>query len=203
MNCIKVGRLIQSLRKDKRMTQKELALLMNISDKTISKWERGLGCPDVSLLGELSNILGVNIEMILSGDLNPNEQDEGNMKNVKFYACQSCGNIMTSTGASSISCCGRILESLLSKTENDEHKITVHEIEEDYFVTIKHEMSRDHYISFVAYISYDRVMLIKLYPEQLAEVRFPKMHGGTLYMYCNRHGLWKYEKKKLGLGRVT
>lgn len=77
-------------------------------------------------------------------------------------------------GATSISCCGRLLEPLLSKAENDEHEITVHEIEEDYFVTIKHEMSRDHYISFVAYISYDRVMLIKLYPEQLAEVRFPK-----------------------------
>ncbi|WP_261948731.1 helix-turn-helix domain-containing protein [Paenibacillus thiaminolyticus] len=198
-----MGRLIQSLRKEKRMTQKELALLMNISDKTISKWERGLGCPDVSLLGELSNILGVNIEKILSGDLNPNEQDGGNMKNVKFYACQSCGNIMTSTGATSISCCGRLLEPLLSKAENDEHEITVHEIEEDYFVTIKHEMSRDHYISFVAYISYDRVMLIKLYPEQLAEVRFPKMYGGTLYTYCNRHGLWKYEKKKLGSRRVT
>lgn len=203
MDCIKVGRLIQSLRKEKRMTQKELALLMNISDKTISKWERGLGCPDVSLLGELSNVLGVNIEKILSGDLNPNEQDGGNMKNVKFYACQSCGNVMTSTGATSISCCGRILEPLLSKSENDEHEITVHEIEEDYFVTIMHEMSRDHYISFVAYILYDRVMLIKLYPEQLAEVRFPKMYGGTLYTYCNRHGLWKYEKKKLGSRRVT
>lgn len=71
MDCIKVGRLIQSLRKEKRMIQKGLAQLMNISDKTISKWERGLGYPDVSLLGELSNILGVNIEKILSGDLNP------------------------------------------------------------------------------------------------------------------------------------
>jgi transcriptional regulator with XRE-family HTH domain/desulfoferrodoxin (superoxide reductase-like protein) len=203
MDCVKVGRLIQTLRKEKKMTQKELAHLMNISDKTISKWERGLGCPDVSLLGELSSLLGINIEKILSGDLNPNEQDGGNMKNVKFYACQSCGNVLTSTGPTSISCCGRILEPLLPKSENDEHEITVHEIEEDYFVTMMHEMSRDHYISFVAYVSYDRVTLIKMYPEQPAEVRFPKMYSGTLYMYCTQHGLWQYEKNKLGSKRVS
>lgn len=125
------------------------------------------------------------------------------MKNVKFYACQSCGNVMTSTGATSISCCGRILEPLLPTSENDEHEITIHDIEEDYFVTMMHEMSRDHYISFVAYVSYDRVTLIKLYPEQPAEVRFPTMYGGTLYMYCTRHGLRKYEKNKLGSKRVS
>jgi transcriptional regulator with XRE-family HTH domain len=203
MDCNKVGRLILSLRKEKSMTQKDVAHLMNISDKTISKWERGLGCPDVSLLGELSKILGVNIEKILLGELNPNDQDRGNIKHIKFYACQSCGNVMTSTGAISISCCGRILEPMLSKPENDEHEITVLEIEDDYFVTIQHEMSRDHYISFVAYISYDRSLFIKLYPEQNAELRFPKMQGGTLYTYCNRHGLWKHEKMKQGTRRVT
>ncbi|MGW8113996.1 helix-turn-helix domain-containing protein [Caproicibacterium sp. NSD3] len=42
---------------------------MNLSDKTISKWERGLGCPDVSLIGELSNLFEVNIEKILNGNL--------------------------------------------------------------------------------------------------------------------------------------
>ncbi len=174
MDCNKVGRFILSLRKEKSMTQKDLAHLMNISDKTISKWERGLGCPDVSLLGELSKILGVNIEKILLGKLNLNEQDRGNMKHMKFYACQICGNVMNSTGPASISCCGRILEAMLPKPENDEHKITVSEIEDDYFVTIQHEMSRDHYISFVAYISYDRLLFIKLYPEQNVELRFPK-----------------------------
>jgi len=203
MDCIKVGRLIRSLRNEKKMTQKELAHLMAISDKTISKWERGLGCPDVSLLGELSGLLGVNIEKILTGDLNPNEQDGGNMRNMKFYACPSCGNVMTSTGAASLSCCGRRLEPLVARSEDDEHEIAVQEIEDDYFVTLAHEMSRDHYISFVAYISYDRAMLVKLYPEQLAEARFPNMHGGTLYMYCNRHGLWKREIKKSGSRRAS
>ncbi len=202
MDCNKVGKLILSLRKEKGMTQKDLAHLMNISDKTISKWERGLGCPDVSLLGVLSKILGVNIEKILSGELKPNEKDRGNMKHIKFYACQCCDNVMTSTGAINVSCCGRVLEPLLSKPEDDEHEIIVHEIEDDYFVTLQHEMDREHYIAFVAYISYDRLLFIKLYPEQNAELRFPKMHGGTLYAYCNRHGLWKTDKMKQGTRRV-
>ena len=50
MDLSKVGKLISTLRKEKDMTQKQVADLMNISDKAISKWERGLGCPDVSLL---------------------------------------------------------------------------------------------------------------------------------------------------------
>ena len=65
MDCNKVGNLIMTLRKEKGMTQKALADKMNLSDRTISKWERGIGCPDVSLLHELSDILGVNIENIL------------------------------------------------------------------------------------------------------------------------------------------
>lgn len=81
MDCNKVGLLILELRKEKNMTQKEIADAMNISDKTISKWERGLGCPDVSLLSELSHILGVNIEKILQGDLDPNHTDGGRVKN--------------------------------------------------------------------------------------------------------------------------
>jgi len=203
MDCQKVGSLILSLRKEKNMTQKDLADLMNISDKTISKWERGLGCPDVSLLSELSKSLGVNIEKILLGELDPNEENRGNMKNINFYVCQSCSNVITSTGSTSISCCGRIVEPMLANMENDEHQITVDEIEDDYFIKIEHEMSRDHYIAFIAYISYDRVLFVKLYPEQAAEVRFPIMYGGTLYTYCNQHGLWKHEISKRRTGRVN
>ena len=51
-------------------------------------------------------------------------------------------------------------------------------------------MEKDHYIRFAAYVSYDRILLIKLYPEQGGEVRFPRMHGGTLYLCCSQHGLF-------------
>lgn len=194
MDCSKVGKLICSLRKEKNMTQKALADAMNLSDRTISKWERGMGCPDVSLLRELSDILGVNIEKILSGDLDPNDDDGGNMKRVKFYARQNCGNVLCSIGEAEISCCGRKLASSEVRLEDEPHSMFVEEIENDYFVTINHEMNKSHYISFVAYVARDRVLLIKLYPEQTAELRFPKMYGGKLYAYCNQHGLWEKTK---------
>lgn len=190
MDCIKVGKLIYALRKEKGLTQKQLADAMKISDKTISKWERGLGCPDVSLLRELSEVLGVNIEKILLGNLEPNDSDGGNMKKVKFYVCPNCGNIMTSTTETEISCCGRKLVPLIPKTADEIHNLSVEEIENDFYVTFTHEMSKKHYISFMAYVSYDRILLIKLYPEQSGEVRFPRMRGGKIYFYCNQHELW-------------
>lgn len=176
------------------MTQKDVADAMNISDKTISKWERGLGCPDVSLLGDLSRILDVNIEKILLGDLEPNDAEGGNMNRIKFYVCSNCGNVMNSLGGADLSCCGRKLEPLIAKKENVEHAITVEEIDNEYYVTIQHEMTKTHFISFVAYVGWDRVILVKLYPVQNPEVRIPKMKGGSFYIYCNQHGLWKKEK---------
>lgn len=190
MDCGKVGALILSLRKEKNMTQKDVANKMNISDKTISKWERGLGCPDVSLLGDLSKTLGVNIEKILLGDLEQKDADGGNMKRIKFYVCKNCANVITSTSEAEISCCGRKLEALIAKPEDETHKITVTDIENDNYITIKHEMSKTHYISFISYVSCDRVLLVKLYPQQNVELRIPKMYTGELYAYCNEHGLW-------------
>ncbi|WEG11273.1 helix-turn-helix domain-containing protein [Pullulanibacillus sp. KACC 23026] len=195
MDTSKVGKLLLTLRKEKKMTQKEVASTMGISDKTISKWERGLGCPDVSLLGDLSNILGVNIEKILLGDLEPNDADGGNMRRIKFFVCSNCGSVMTSLGEAEISCCGRKLTPLLAKPEDDEHAAMIETIDQEYYITFQHDMTKNHFISFVAYVSYDRVLIVKLYPEQNAELRIPKMSGGTLYTYCNQHGLWVKEKK--------
>lgn len=193
MDCKIVGRLISDLRKEKGITQKQLADSMNISDKTVSKWERGCGCPDVSLLHKLSEELGVSIEKILSGTLNPNDIDGGNMKKIKFYLCHDCGNIVTSTGGSDISCCGRKLTVLIPSPADRSHVLSIENIEDDVYITFNHEMSKKHYISFVAYASYDRVLFIKLYPEQGGEVRFPKMRGGKIYCCCSQHGLYYYD----------
>lgn len=193
MNLEKVGSLIFQLRKEKNMTQRQVADLLNISDKTVSKWERGLGFPDVSILTELSKIFNINIEKILLGDLEPNNLDGGNMKRIKFYVCPNCGNIITSTGEGEISCCGRKLKPEKPVLLDDNHKINVEEIENDYYIEINHEMTKEHFISFVAYVTYDRVLLIKLYPEQSPTVRFPRLSGkferGKFYIYCNQHGL--------------
>ena len=107
MDCENIGKLIYTLRKQKALTQKQLEDLMNISDKAISKWERGQGCPDVSLLPELSQLLGVNIEGLLAGEIALNETPGGNMKKIKFYVCPQCNNLITATGDAGISCCGK------------------------------------------------------------------------------------------------
>jgi transcriptional regulator with XRE-family HTH domain len=198
MDCKKVGELLLFLRKESGMTQKQVADRMNISDKTISKWERGLGCPDITLLEDLSNLFKVNIEKILSGDLEPSNLQAGNLKRTKFYICPNCANISYSTGNADISCCGRKLSPLRAAMAEEKHSALIEEIEGEYYIRFNHEMSKTHFIHFVAYVLSDRVLLVKLYPEQEAAVRLPIMSGGalqqrfggTLYYYCSQHGLW-------------
>lgn len=190
MDCKKIGKLILELRKDKNMTQKQLADLMNISDKTISKWERGLGCPDISLLPDLAQILGVNVDKILEGEINSNELVGGNMNKIKFYVCPQCNNLVTSTGEIDISCCGKKIEALSASKADDNNKLNIEPVEDELYVTSNHDMKKDHYISFVAYVKGDRVLIVKQYPEWNLQVRFRKQGHGKLYFYCTNHGLY-------------
>lgn len=66
MGSIETGNIISKIRKEKSMTQKDLASLLNVSDKAVSKWERGESYPDVALLPLLSEILGVSIDELLN-----------------------------------------------------------------------------------------------------------------------------------------
>lgn len=68
MNTQNVGKFISALRKEKGMTQKDLAQKLNVTDKAVSKWETGRSAPDISLLEKLSQILDVNVVEILQGE---------------------------------------------------------------------------------------------------------------------------------------
>lgn len=190
MDCEKIGKLLYTLRQEKAMTQKQLADLMNISDKAISKWERGLGCPDVSLLPELSQILGVNIEEILAGKIELNETMGGNMKKLKFYVCPQCSNLLTATGDANLSCCGKRLEALTPEKASEEHSLNIEPVEDELYIASPHEMTKGHYISFVAYVTGDRFLLVKQYPEWNLQLRFHKSGHGKLYFHCSKHGLF-------------
>jgi transcriptional regulator with XRE-family HTH domain len=190
MNCEKIGQLIYRLRKEKDMTQKQIADLMNISDKTISKWERGLGCPDVSLLPELSQILGINIEEILLGKIVLNETVGGNMKKIQFYICPQCGNLITATGDATISCCSKRMEPLAATKASQDHQLDIEPIEDELYVTSTHEMKKDHFISFAAYVTGDKVFIVKQYPEWNLQFRFHRLGHGKLYFHCVEHGLF-------------
>ena len=69
------------------MENQKIGKLIN----SISKWERDLGCPDISLLPELSEVFDVDLEKLLSGKLDVNAMLGGNMKHMKFYICPYCG----------------------------------------------------------------------------------------------------------------
>ena len=194
MDLSKTGKLIAQLRKEKGLTQKAVAQGLGVCSKTVSKWETGHGFPDVSLISGLSEILGVDISKLLEGEMPKIKQEAGNVKRTKFYVCEKCGNILTSIGSAEIVCCGRKLAPLVAKEADSAHRMNVERIEDDYYITFSHPMTKEHYISFFSYVRFDRVLTVKLYPEQGGEVRFPVMRGGKMYYYCSNHGLFELKE---------
>lgn len=190
MNQIKIGQLIRRLRTENNLTQLRLAEQMQISDKTISKWERGLGCPDVSLLPELSRIFHVDMEKLLAGELNANEPSNGNMKKMQFYVCPHCGNTAVSPAGTALSCCGKKLQPLVPQAADGSDRLTVEILENEYFITGSHPMQREHSIAFAAFLTGDTLILRRLYPEWDLQVRIPFFAHGTLLWYCTKHGLF-------------
>ncbi len=190
MDCVKIGELIRALRKEQGLTQNELASKLNISDKTISKWERGLGCPDIALIAELSEILGVDIAHMLKGDLAQSDMTGGSMRNSKFYVCPTCGNITVTTGDASISCCGRKMEVQKPKKADEEKKLDVTVEDGQWYITSDHPMKKDNYISFVAYVVGGAMQLVKLYPEWEMHIRMTKQGRGMLVWFSTTEGLF-------------
>ena len=111
------------------------------------------------------------------------------MKRTKFFVCPECGSIVTACGSAEISCCGRKLNPLEPKHADKEHSVKMEQTDGEWFVTIDHQMTKRHYIAFAAYAAFDRVVIVRLYPEQDAQFRLPVMFGGKLYFYCSRDGL--------------
>ena len=190
MDLSKTGKLIAKLRREKGLTQNDVANHLGICAKTVSKWETGRGFPDVGLISGLSKILGADAEMLIKGEMQKNKPEAGNVIRTKFYVCPDCGNLVTSAGNAEIVCCGRKLLPLLPKEADKLHEINIETIEDDYYITFSHPMTKEHYISFFSYVRFDRVLTVRLYPEQGGELRFPMMRGGKMYYYCNNHGLY-------------
>lgn len=75
------------------------------------------------------------------------------------------------TGDTAVSCCGITLPPLEAEETDSEHQTVIEKVEDEQFITIRHEMTKQHYISFVAYLFSDRVQFVKFYPEGNAETR--------------------------------
>lgn len=185
------GHSIRQLREERRMTQTELAGKIGVSDKTVSKWETGRGLPDSSLLLPLAQALGVSMIELMNGSPIINRNRSANLLRARFYACPVCGNIVHGIGEAVVSCCGLCLPPLEAEEVDEAHGVRLEPVEDEWFLTVDHPMHKEHFISFAALVTTDRLQLVKLYPEGEAQTRFQRRGRGMLYLFCNRHGLYR------------
>ena len=192
MNTYVTGTTIRQLREGRGLTQAELAERIGVSSKTVSKWETAKGLPDISLLQPLAKALGISVIELMNGEQIVNRNVSANLLRSKFHVCPLCGNVLHSFGSALVSCCGITLPALEAEEADEDHAVTIENVEDEQFLTIRHPMTKEHFISFLAFVTADRVQLVKLYPEGDAQTRFQLRGMGRLYWYCNRHGLfWK------------
>lgn len=210
------GAGIKQLREQRKMTQLELAGVLGVSDKTVSKWETGKGYPDITLLEPIADAFGISVPELISGQRIKNENVSANMIRSKFYICPVCGNVIHSMGEAVVHCHGiQLLPAAAEQTDeetrcadfydaskpacspcpsgwgsDEDHMTFVERVEDEYFVRIDHEMTKTHYISFIAAVSSDRCQMVKLYPEGEAEARFMISGVCKIFFYCNRDGLF-------------
>ena len=190
MNTYVTGTTIKQLREAKRLTQTELGEKIGVSSKTVSKWETAKGLPDISLLQPLSQALGVSVIELMNGEQIANRNRSSNLLRAKIYVCPVCGNVLWGFGNAMVSCCGVTLPALEAEEPDDAHTLTVETVEDEHFLRLPHPMTKEHCISFAAYVTTDRIQLVKFYPEGDAQTRMQLRGHGILYWYCNRHGLF-------------
>lgn len=196
MNQYITGAVIKRLREERNMTQLQLADCLAVSAKTVSKWETAKGYPDITLLEPLADALRVSVTELISGNTVTNSNVSANMLRSHFYVCPVCGNIIHSMGETVIQCHGLQLQPEEVEEKDENHKIFIEQVEDEYYVQIEHDMSKQHYISFIAAVSVDKIQMVKLYPQGNAEARF-KMNGvKKIYFYCNWSGLFSLDLVK-------
>ena len=191
MNQYVTGTMIKRLREERKMTQLQLAEKLNVSDKAVSKWETGRGYPDITLVEPLAAALGVSVIELFAGRDVVNTNRSFHMLKMKLYVCPLCGNVIQSTGDAVVSCCGITLPALEAEPADAAHACEIACVEDEYYISIAHEMSKTHHLSFIAAARDDGFEIKKLYPEGGADGRFRINGNRYFYYYCNRHGLFK------------
>ena len=191
MDSYITGAAIRMLREKEKMTQAELADILGVSDKAVSKWETAKGFPDITLIEPLAKALRISVAELLAGNPVRNGNISCNMQKSRIYVCPVCGNVIHASGEAMVSCCGITLPALEAEEADEAHRIRFERVEDEYFVTIDHEMEKDHYISFFAYATSDKFEMVKLYPEGNAQARFRIRGHGCFYCFCNKHGLMR------------
>ena len=124
-------------------------------------------------------------------------------KELIIKKCQKCGAIVhvindCKCEESTISCCGTEMQTIKANSTDAaiEKHVPNYELKENkLYVSVNHVMDEDHFIEWLCLFTNDKEEYIKLRPNQEAEAIFENVQQGTLYSYCNKHGLWKTEIK--------
>ncbi len=196
MNQYVTGAVIKNLREKNKMTQLQFAEKIGVSDKTVSKWETGKGYPDITLLEPIAEAFRVSITELISGNPVHNTNVSANMMKSKFYVCPVCGNVIHGMGEAVISCHGILLKPMEAEPTDEEHKIFIERVEDEYYVRIEHEMTKQHYISFAAAVSANKLQMVKLYPEGEAQAWFKIDGVRKILFFCNHDGLFSIDVLK-------
>ena len=142
MNQYVTGAVIKELREKYHLTQAELAEKLNVSDKTVSKWETAKGYPDISLLEPIAKVFGISVTELISGNAVRNVNVSANMMRSKFYVCPVCGNNIHSMGEAVIQCHGITLTPCQAEETDENHMIFIERDEDEYYVRIEHDIDR-------------------------------------------------------------
>lgn len=190
MDNEKTGCLIRRLRMEKKLTQKQLSEQLGLTDKAVSKWERGYGAPETAYLAPLASLLGISTETLLEGNLDEELPVAGNLKKMSFFVCPVCGNVIFSLESADISCCSRRLKVLPPIKAEPEKALRIAIEGDEIIISSDHPMTREDYISFVAIVSSDTCLVRKLYPEWNLDIHMPlAMHHGIIFHYSRNDGL--------------
>lgn len=122
-------------------------------------------------------------------------------KEISFYRCIHCGNIITflKESGAPVSCCGEPMTKLKANSTDaatEKHVPVINKMDGKIQVTVgsvMHPMLPEHYIEWIACVSGDKVEFRYLEPGAEPTAEFYEISSGTIYAYCNLHGLWKAE----------
>jgi superoxide reductase len=127
------------------------------------------------------------------------KKGECNMANVIFYRCERCGNMVAllKNGGGTLVCCGQEMKALKANTTDASQEKHVPDIvKEDGKIKVQigstlHPSLPEHYIEWIALVSEDKLWVTYLKPGMEPKAEFPEVEFGSVYEYCNLHGLWK------------
>ncbi len=121
------------------------------------------------------------------------------MSVVNFYRCEKCGNIVAliKVGGGTLTCCGQAMTKLeANSTDAAQEKHVPVVIREDGKIKVEvgstlHPMLPEHHIEWIAFVAEDKVEFKFLEPGEEPKAEFAEAEAGSVYAYCNLHGLWK------------